>query len=155
MNIEEVKNLIELFEKSSLSELKYKTDKDEIRLKKSSGNETNFQPFPIYTGMPAFPQTPENNTAVQPPASAPVPQKIDGTWVKAPFVGVFYTSPSENSAPFVTVGQKVSKGDTLCILEAMKVMNEIKAPVDGTIKEIKAENGKLVEYDEEMILIGE
>lgn len=155
MNIEEVKNLIELFENSSLSELKYRTDKDEIKLKKPTNNEVNFQPFPIYTGMPTSNQPLENNTASQIPVSAPIPESVKGTWVKAPFVGVFYTSPSENSAPFVTVGQKVSKGDTLCILEAMKVMNEIKASVDGTIKEIKAQNGKLVEYDEEMILIGE
>ncbi|HCY07094.1 MAG TPA: acetyl-CoA carboxylase, biotin carboxyl carrier protein [Erysipelotrichaceae bacterium] len=82
-------------------------------------------------------------------------EEVLGEWVKAPFIGTFYRAPSENSEPFIKVGKKVNEGDTLCILEAMKVMNEIKAPKSGTILEIKANNGSMVEFGEEMILIGD
>jgi len=80
---------------------------------------------------------------------------IKGEWIKAPFVGTFYAAPSANEAPYVKVGQKINKGDVICILEAMKVMNEIKSNKSGTVLEIKAQNGNMVEFDEELILIGE
>ena len=80
---------------------------------------------------------------------------IKGEWIKAPFVGTFYAAPSANEAPYVKVGQKINKGDVICILEAMKVMNEIKSNKSGTVLEIKAQNGNMVEFDEELILIGD
>ena len=81
-------------------------------------------------------------------------EDVKGEWIKAPFVGTYYSASSENSEPFIKVGIKVNEGDTLCILEAMKVMNEIKSPISGTILEIKSNNGSMVEFGEEMILIG-
>ena len=66
---------------------------------------------------------------------------VKGEWIKAPFVGTFYAAPSANEAPYVKVGQKINKGDVICILEAMKVMNEIKSNKSGTVLEIKAQNG--------------
>ena len=81
--------------------------------------------------------------------------KQNGEWIKAPFVGTFYAAPGEKEPPYITVGQKVKEGDVLCILEAMKVMNEIKSNKSGTVLEIKAKNGVMVEFDEELILIGE
>ena len=80
---------------------------------------------------------------------------IKGEWIKAPFVGTFYAAPSANEAPYVKVGQKINEGDVICILEAMKVMNEIKSNKSGTVLEIKAQNGNMVEFDEELILIGD
>ncbi|HRR96786.1 MAG TPA: acetyl-CoA carboxylase biotin carboxyl carrier protein, partial [Candidatus Ratteibacteria bacterium] len=81
-------------------------------------------------------------------------QKIENiVYVKSPLVGTFYRSPSPESPPFVEVGKEVKNGDVLCILEAMKVMNEIKADVDGTIKEILVENGKPVEFGQVLFVI--
>ena len=76
-------------------------------------------------------------------------------WIKAPLVGTFYAAPSANEAPYVKVGQKINKGEVICILETMKVMNEIKSNKSGTVLEIKAQNGNMVEFDEELILIGD
>ena len=75
--------------------------------------------------------------------------------VKAPLVGTFYKAPSADAKPFVTVGSTVKKGDKLCIIEAMKVMNEITSPCDGVVKEILAENEKMVEYGQKLFVIGD
>lgn len=91
----------------------------------------------------------ETVTAVAPVSNTNV------TSVKAPIVGTFYAAPAPDAAPFVSVGQKVQKGDVLCIVEAMKNMNEIECPCDGTVVDILASNGDLVEYDQVLIQIGE
>ena len=96
------------------------------------------------------------------PAAAPgpaaaaeaAPAQPDGHVMKAPMVGTFYRSSSPESAPFVEVGQTVKAGDTLCIIEAMKLMNEIEADVAGTVKAILAENGQAVEYGQPLFVIG-
>lgn len=150
MNIDEIKELMELFENSGLCELKYKNEQNVLHMKKPGSNEMS---NPIFQQLPFA--APLSTGATPEKTQMQAAETVKGEWVKAPFVGVFYSAASENSAPFVKTGQRVSKGDTLCILEAMKIMNEIKAPIDGVIKEIKAQNGKLVEFDEEMILIGE
>lgn len=87
---------------------------------------------------------------------APVPSvSANVTDVKAPLVGTFYAAPSPDAAPYVSVGQKVQKGDVLCIVEAMKNMNEIECPCDGTVVDILASNGELVEFNQVLIQIGE
>ncbi len=83
----------------------------------------------------------------------PAPQREQGTYVTSPTVGVFYASPSPESEPFVKVGDKVKKGDTLCIIEAMKLMNEIPAETEGTVAEILASNGQVVEYSQPLFRI--
>ena len=93
---------------------------------------------------------------VSPPdgsASAPAPETLPDSWekgtlVRSPMVGVFYTSPSPESEPFVKVGDTVRRGETLCVIEAMKLMNEIPAEVDGTVAEVCASNGQVVEFDQ-------
>ena len=87
------------------------------------------------------------------PAVAPAEEEITGTKVKAPLVGTFYAAPSPEEPPYVEVGQSVKKGDTLFIIEAMKTMNEIAAPCDGTISRIMAESGDMVEYDQTLVVI--
>jgi acetyl-CoA carboxylase biotin carboxyl carrier protein len=106
--------------------------------------------------MPA----PAQAVAAPPAASAPVavpalpaPEKVEGHIVKSPMVGTFYRAPSPGAKPFVEVGDKVSPGDTLCIIEAMKLLNEIEADHGGTIKESYVENGQPVEYGEPLFLI--
>ena len=102
-------------------------------------------PPPMPMGAPAFaPETaPEKKE-----------KKIDGTVVKAPIVGTYYSSPSPDKPAFVTVGKKVKKGDVIMIIESMKIMNEIPSPCDGEVKEIMAQNGQAVEYDEPVMIIG-
>lgn len=91
------------------------------------------------------------------PSPLPVPEvkKAAGTWVKAPLVGTYYNARSQGGTPFVEIGQHVKKGDVLCIIEAMKVMNEIPSPVDGIVQEILITNEAMVEFDQELIRIGE
>ena len=95
-------------------------------------------------------------TAAQaaPEAPAAAEKKIDGNAVKAPVVGTYYSSPSPDKPPFVKKGQRVKKGDIIMIIESMKIMNEIPSPYDGEVKEILAENGQAVEYDQPIMIIG-
>lgn len=86
--------------------------------------------------------------------TASVAAEVPGRFIKAPFAGVFYTKPSPDSEPFITAGKAVKKGDTVCILEAMKLMNELKAEEDCVISEICAENGDIVEYGQPLFRIG-
>ena len=101
---------------------------------------------------PAASAIPQAASAEVSPASADLPA---GTPVEAPLVGVFYSSPSPDAPPFVLVGQKVKKGDTLFIIEAMKTMNEIKSPCDGTVVRILAQPGDMVEYHQTVVVIEE
>ena len=97
----------------------------------------------------------EKSNSVKPVKEEKQVDDTNGEWIKAPFVGTFYAAPSANEAPYVKVGQKIKEGDIICILEAMKVMNEIKSNKSGTVLEIKAQNGNMVEFNEELILIGD
>lgn len=150
MNIERIKELIQVFENSKLSSMKLEVDNMKLKMEK-----------PVQ-GL-AMPEPVEEAIAVAPtPApvvsEAPIEKPVEvksGHWVKAPIVGTFYITRAEGSAPFIEIGQKVHKGDVLCIIEAMKVMNEIHAPVDGTIQEILVTNESMVEFDQELIRIGE
>lgn len=140
MDINKIKEIIEMFEETKLQELTLELDDMKIGMKKSTGEVIREVVAPVV-----------QSTSVETKEE----EEVLGEWVKAPFIGTFYRAPSENSEPFIKVGKKVNEGDTLCILEAMKVMNEIKAPKSGTILEIKANNGSMVEFREEMILIGD
>ncbi|EOQ39736.1 acetyl-CoA carboxylase biotin carboxyl carrier protein [Butyricicoccus pullicaecorum] len=89
----------------------------------------------------------------QPAAASPVEESFSGTPVEAPLVGIFYSAPAPEEPPFIEVGQQVKKGDTLFIIEAMKTMNEITAPCDGTVSRILAQNGDMVEYKQVLVVI--
>lgn len=89
----------------------------------------------------------------QPAAASPVEESFSGTPVEAPLVGIFYSAPAPEDPPFIEVGQQVKKGDTLFIIEAMKTMNEITAPCDGTVSRILAQNGDMVEYKQVLVVI--
>jgi acetyl-CoA carboxylase biotin carboxyl carrier protein len=135
-NVNEIKELIAILEGSSLAVLELsKEDGSKIRLEK--------------------PQTSQQVVAAAPTVQqAAAPAKVDsGKSIKAPIVGVFYAAPSPTSDPYVAVGKKVKKGDTVCIIEAMKCMNEIQAEEDGEITEILAKDGELVEYGQPLFKI--
>ena len=115
------------------------------------------QPFPFPTGYPpaeAAPAATPPPASAAPAAAAPAPAEPEGESICAPIVGTFYSSPSPDADPFVKVGASVAEGDVLCIIEAMKLMNEIKAEKAGTVRAILVENGAPVEYDQPLFVIG-
>ncbi len=153
-SVDQIKQLIEILENSKLAVMEI-TDENNgsIRLEKPQAAPVNA--FALNTGsvpvMPTAPETPAQPApAVQP--AAPVAQDT-GASIKSPMVGVFYAAPSPDSEPFVTVGKKVNKGDVVCIVEAMKLMNEITAEQSGTISEICVNNGDIVEYGQTLFKI--
>ncbi|MEM6785188.1 MAG: acetyl-CoA carboxylase biotin carboxyl carrier protein [Bacteroidota bacterium] len=132
-----------------------------------SGAMTAPQAFPFPTGYPpAYPvQVPPTGAPPAAPPAPPAPATpeaapaasdapVEGTLVRAPIVGTFYSAPSPDSDAFVAVGSAVKKGDTLCIIEAMKLMNEIEAEVSGTVKQILVDNAEPVEFDQPLFVIG-
>ncbi|MED9970841.1 MAG: acetyl-CoA carboxylase biotin carboxyl carrier protein [Ruminococcus sp.] len=147
-NIEEIKKLITLLEDSSLSVLEVESDDNKVRLEKAT------QGSPMVSVANNNPVVAASEAAVPevavPEASA---DAESGRVIKAPIVGVFYVAPSPESDPYVTVGKKVKKGDVVCIIEAMKCMNEIQAEEDGEITAVLANNSDLVEYGQPLFSI--
>ena len=142
IDIAVLKEYIKVLEDSSLDVIEISDENDTIRLEKGGTNCVAYASQPVAEQI--VPQAP----AAQPaPAAAPAAAEA-GKAIKAPIVGVFYVAPSPEAEPYVSVGKKVKKGDVVCIIEAMKCMNEIQAEEDGVIAEILAKNGALVEYDQ-------
>ncbi len=139
MDIKEIKALIDLMKKNGLTAFEMEKDGFRIALAKESG----FQPAVTYAAPAPLQAAPVAPTAT---SAAPAPVASSGKEIPSPMVGTFYTAPSPESPPFVTVGQEVTPDTVVCIIEAMKVMNEIKAEVAGTITEIAAENGQPVQF---------
>ena len=158
-DLDDVKRLIELANKNDLSVLEIETKKGRrIRIEKNKPvapavafNAT--APAPAVAPAPV--QAPVVETApVQQSAPTPAPaSQPTGKTIKAPMVGVFYQAASPEAEPYVTVGKTVKKGDTVCIIEAMKLMNEIQAEEDGTIKEILVKDGDIIEYGQPLFVI--
>ena len=156
MDLRKIKALIELLEKSSLSELEIKEGKETVRLARHS---TAAAPAPVvhHVAAPA-PVADAPRAAPTPGPSAESVGKstksaVDGHAVRSPMVGTFYAAPSPDAAPYVKVGQSVKAGDTLGIIEAMKMFNPIEADVSGTVSAILVEAGQAVEFDEVMFII--
>ena len=146
MDIRKIKKLIELLEESGIEELEIQEGEESVRIGGGSRHAA-----PMYAPQPA-PQAPAPAAAPEPAA----PAKDDtpsGHMVRSPMVGTFYRSPSPGAASFVEVGQKVKAGDVLCIVEAMKMMNQIEADKSGTIDAILVEDGEPVEFDQPLFSI--
>lgn len=151
MDIRKVKKLIELLDESGIAEIEIKEGEESVRISRYA------------VGVPAAPAAVAAPIAVAAPAAAPaaaapvaaapVEPEEDGFEVTAPMVGTFYASASPGAAPYVQVGDRVNEGDTLCIIEAMKMMNQIEADVAGVIKSIRAQNGEAVEYGQTLVVI--
>ena len=154
MDLRKLKTLIDLVQNSGISELEISEGEEKIRIAKY----LPAAPAPVGTTMVSMPMAPtQNQTAVSPAptlAADAAPAEPEGHAVTAPMVGTFYRSGSPGSAPFVEVGQTVKAGDRLCIIEAMKLMNEIEADASGVIKTILLENGQPVEFGQTMFVIG-
>jgi acetyl-CoA carboxylase biotin carboxyl carrier protein len=165
MDLKLIKNLLNMIAESDVSEVSIEEGDFKIKVKKQSE-------VPAYTPQPVFPPagfapvapievtlpSPQAGQAAAAPASAPAAadapkQSSNTTIIKSPIVGTFYKAPSPDSPAFAEVGKVVSKGDTLCIIEAMKIMNEIESEYSGKIVRIIAENGQPVEFDQPLFEI--
>jgi biotin carboxyl carrier protein len=151
MKFEDILKIIEIFEKSNLTELEIKIDEPKLKIKLSKNNQIQNQVIQI----PQIPQV-QNFQPIQKEEvikEVKEEKKENIHIIKSPLVGTFYRAPSPGAEPFVKEGDFVKKGQVLCIIEAMKVMNEIESDVDGIVERILVENGKPVEYGQELFII--
>ena len=146
MDLRKLKKLIDLVQESGIVELEITEGEERVRIVKRAETQREA----LYAVAPSVPAP----VAVLPPASAPAQDAAEGHVVKSPMVGTFYRSATPGGQPFVQVGDSVEKGQTICIIEAMKLMNEIEADQAGMVKAILAENGQPVEYGEPLLVIG-
>ena len=152
MDIRKVKKLIELLEESGIDELEIKEGEESVRISHHS-KQPAYAPQPVYAQAPAPVAAPVAAAAPSADAAPAAAPKLNGTVARSPMVGTFYRAASPTSANFVEVGQTVKKGDILCIVEAMKMMNHIEAEASGVIESILVENGQPVEYDQPLFTI--
>ncbi len=145
MNLEEIKELIRVFGRSKLGELKVKSGEFEVSMVRESSDVVINQPVNVAT--PAVSEAPAPVSVAQTPTQSATTECINADTIDSPMVGTFYASPSPDSPSFVSVGDTVKKGQTLCILEAMKIMNELEAEYDCKILEVLVQDGEPVEYD--------
>ncbi len=153
MDIRKIKKLIELLEESDIGELEIKEGEESVRISRTSNiaipTAATYMAAP--QAAPAAPAAPAAAPAAE--AAAPSAPEHNGHTVKSPMVGTFYSAPSPGSPKFVQVGQQVKVGDTICIVEAMKMMNQIEADKAGTIEAILVEDGEPVEFDQPLVTI--
>ena len=153
MDLRKLKKLIDLVQESGIAELEITEGEEKVRISRA-GNA-------VQTAVMTMPQATSMMTAAPAAAAAAValaaapgaPAEPEGHVVKSPMVGTFYRSSAPGAKPFVEIGQSVNAGDTLCIIEAMKLLNEIEADLGGVIKSVLAENGQPVEYGQPLFLI--
>ena len=152
MDIRKVKKLMEMLEESSLAEMEIIEGEESIRLSKSSNipnqNIVNQVPTNVVST-----NVPLQATSEQSAVTEKVEEKISGHEIKSPMVGTFYEAPSPGSKPFVNIGDTVKAGDTLCIIEAMKMLNQIESEKSGVIKAILAENSQPVEFNQVLFIV--
>jgi acetyl-CoA carboxylase biotin carboxyl carrier protein len=148
MDIRKVKKLVEMLEESSIAEIEIREGEELVRVSRAS---VVAAPALTTVDVAAAPLAPATAPAAAP---ADEPPEVAGHVVHSPMVGTFYRSPSPTSAPFVAIGQQVIKGDVLCVIEAMKIMNQIEADRDGELLSIPVENGQPVEYGQPLFVIG-
>lgn len=152
MDLRKLKKLIDLVEESGISELELTEGEEKVRISRALMQSS--APVTHYVSAPAVaaPVAPANSAPAA--AATPAATEPEGKIIKSPMVGTFYRASSPDAKPFVDVGSSVSAGDTVCIIEAMKLLNEIESEHTGVIKKIFIENGQPVEYGEPLFLIG-
>jgi len=149
MDLRKLKKLIDLVQESGIAELEITEGEEKVKIVK--GGSVSISQAPVAAASPAASE-PRAAAAAGPAAEPPAGQ--EGHVLKAPMVGTFYRSPSPDAKVFIEVGQTVKEGQTICIIEAMKLMNEIEADASGVVKAILVENGQPVEYGQPLFIIG-
>ena len=160
MDIRKIKKLIELLEESSLSEIEIVEGEESVRLSRAALSQAPMQAhIPAQVQAAAW-SAPASSLPAEVPAAAPAPEAAEaeeavpeGELVRAPMGGTFYAASSPEAEPFVSLGQHVNEGETMCIIEAMKMFNQIEAEASGTVVAILVENGQPVEFDQPLFVI--
>ncbi len=148
MDIRKVKKLIELLETSDIAEIEIHEGEESVRISRYSSAPPPVASAPVPAAAPpAAPAAAESTPAEE------ASEDLEGHVIRSPMVGTFYRAPSPGAKPFVTEGQQVKPGDTLCIIEAMKILNQIESDTAGTVKAILVENGQPVEYNQPLFII--
>lgn len=150
MDLRKIKTLIDLVQQSGIAELEITEGEEKVRISRT-GMSGTYMPQPVTASNIVLPA--DAGGSAPSPSSAAGPPEPTGHTLKSPMVGTFYRSPSPGSPSFVEVGQTVSKGQTLCIIEAMKLLNEIESDATGVVKAILVENGQPVEYGQPLFII--
>ena len=150
MDLRKLKTLIDLVSDSNVSELEITEAEGKVRIVKGGGAMVQMAPMPV-AAAPAVAAVAAAPVAA--PAAAPLPVVAAGHTVKSPMVGTFYRSSSPGAKAFVEIGSVIKEGETLCIIEAMKILNEIEADKSGTVTQILCENGQAVEYGQSLFVI--
>lgn len=145
MDIRKVKKLIELIEESDIAEIEIHEGEESVRINRYSSTQ------PVTVAQAPAPVAAAISVESQPAASPII--EPSGHTVKSPMVGTFYNAPSPGSPPFVSIGQTVQKGDVLCIIEAMKILNQIESDAAGVVKSVLSDNGQAVEFDQPLFII--
>ena len=146
MDLRKLKKLIDLVEQSGISELEITEGEETVRISRALPIPQGYAPQPMVHHIPL-------GTPAAAPVAEPAPSEPTGHVIKSPMVGTFYRASSPGASPFVDIGSTIEAGDTLCIIEAMKLLNEIEADKSGVIKAILVENGQPVEYGEPLFVI--
>ena len=149
MDLAYVKKVIKLIEKSDVDEIEIEEEGKKIRVAKHK----NQQPTYIQAAVQPPVASPQFSQSIPSPSSAAVPAEAKYQEVRSPIVGTFYRAPAPDAEPYIEIGQNVSVGSVLCIVEAMKLMNEIESDVSGRLVQVLVENGKPVEYNQVLFLI--
>jgi acetyl-CoA carboxylase biotin carboxyl carrier protein len=157
MNFDEIRQILEMMREHDLSEFELERDNFKLRLRKSAAGHFSVAPG-MQPGHFTAPVLPPPGTAAAPgqepaPVFAPAEDAVDLAVVKSPIVGTFYRAPEPGAKPFAEVGDTVKKGQVLCVIEAMKLMNEINAECDGDVVKVYVENGQAVQYGERLFAI--
>jgi len=145
MDIRKVKKLIELIEESDIAEIEIHEGEESVRINRYSSTQ------PVTVAQAPAPVAAAISVESQPAANPII--EPSGHTVKSPMVGTFYNAPSPGSPPFVSIGQTVQKGDVLCIIEAMKILNQIESDAAGVVKSVLSDNGQAVEFDQPLFII--
>ncbi len=155
MELSYIKKIIKLVENSDVDEVEIEEEGKKIRVVKNRNSAASYQIPMMQPVVPQLPQVPSPVPTPPQEPSAVLPTKPTSQLheIRSPIVGTFYRAPAPDAEPYVEVGQQVKRGDVLCIVEAMKLMNEIESDVDGRVVEILAENGKPVEYNQVLFRI--
>lgn len=149
MDIRKVKKLIELLEESDVAEIEIHEGEESVRISRASS-----MPQAMFAAPMAAPQAAPVAAAAAVPEAPAAPKEPEGHIIRSPMVGTFYRAPSPGAKPFVLEGQSVSSGETLCIIEAMKILNQIETDKSGKVVQVLVEDGQPVEYNEPLFLIG-
>jgi acetyl-CoA carboxylase biotin carboxyl carrier protein len=153
MDLRKLKTLIELVETSGIAELEIQEGEERVRITRATAVVPGVQPVALHTAHHAAAPAPQSAAPATGPAVESTPAEPEGHQVKSPMVGTFYRSATPGSKPFVEVGDRVEEGGTLCIIEAMKLMNEIESDKAGVVKAILTENGQPVEFGQPLFVI--